>query len=64
MIELRVLVGAADFDVSTVFYADVLGLRVVEHSDDSDGRGTPPGAARGLPPAFYTAVATIVEGKS
>lgn len=40
MTEIRVLVGTVDFERSSVFYGDLLGLAVAEHWDGPDGRGT------------------------
>lgn len=40
MTEIRVLVGAVDFERSTAFYSDLLGFDVAEHWDGPDGRGT------------------------
>jgi catechol 2,3-dioxygenase-like lactoylglutathione lyase family enzyme len=40
MSEIRVLVGAPNFDGATRFYGDVLGFPVQEHWDAPDGRGT------------------------
>lgn len=37
--EMRVLVGAVDFELSSVFYRDILGFDVAEQWDDADGRG-------------------------
>jgi uncharacterized glyoxalase superfamily protein PhnB len=38
--EIRVIVGAFDYDVSRGFYGDVLGFPVHEVWDEDDGRGT------------------------
>ncbi|HZO50761.1 MAG TPA: VOC family protein [Gaiellaceae bacterium] len=40
MSEVRVLVGARDYDASTRFYRDLLGLPVQEEWHAPDGRGT------------------------
>jgi uncharacterized glyoxalase superfamily protein PhnB len=37
---MRVLAAAVDFDLSSVFYRDILAFDVAEHWDDADGRGT------------------------
>ena len=40
MTEIRILVGTCDFERSSAFYGDLLGLAVAEHWDGPDGRGT------------------------
>lgn len=40
MTEIRVLVGAVDFERSTAFYGDLLGFAVAERWVGPDGRGT------------------------
>ena len=40
MSEIRVLVGAADFDEATTFYGETLGFPILEEWGGSDGRGT------------------------
>ena len=40
MTEIRVLVGAVDFDRSSAFYRELLGFAVTEEWNDPDGRGT------------------------
>ena len=47
MTEMRVLVGAKDYESSKSFYRDLLGFRLEEEWDAPDGRGTLYEAASG-----------------
>ena len=40
MSEIRVLIGATNFDRATVFYSGLLGFAIQEQWQDDDGRGT------------------------